>query len=434
MTEPAEPMPRAEFMIHMNTDATGADDFGYTAGLSELLGHELLMWTQPTEGTDPGVDFRLGRRGLQISFNHIVHAIQQRSLEFGSPIEIQLPNGIQLLTVKEPALGYTLQASALDPNTMVAPISWELRRDDFGPASAVAATELPRLIARCQHLARVLADDVHVPQELRVDSAELDEADFSVSGAYGPTTPWVRSVAASIATAPDYVLDGLLINVELLRETGDYQHRFESTLSTTARGAGRSAALSRCDELARDLSEARSGVDNETQLLEAVRVTLKTAAVDDLLSERARLRGYGPWETSLYFPHRPPGQHAPDHLVTALDTLMSALPGETLMALTTQFAQSGGSADLKAYAVSHATGLPQDHPLLERLSDATGTPAEEFRGLVTMLLSAAAWSSEDDQSEGDLSTEIGWYVLDDFSDLIPGFASLMNLGPRPIRE
>lgn len=425
---------RPHFTVHMATGESGAEEFGYSDGLAETLGHELLMWTRPTEGTDPGLDFPSGKRALQISFWAVLDAVHHGSFAIGTPIEASLRNGARIMRVGAPEMAYAVGADALAPNMLVAPIGWELRRDDFGPLTSIATDQLPRLVAKCEQLFQKLPDDVHVRDDLRVNADRLDEASFSLSGTFGPTTPLVRVVAATIATSADYMIAHLVANVAALREVTDYQHTFDSRVMTIARGAGRSAAVSRCDELARDLARERFEFGEQDKLVEAINATLMTAVVDDLLNERERHRGYGPWETSLYFPHRPPGQEASPRLVDALASLLGPLSGDTLEAMRERYEGGVAFKDLEAYAVSHATGLPEGHSLLERLADATGRSGDDYRDLVTMLLSAASWIRQDGESDEDLSAQTGWWVLDEYGDLIPGLERFVTRGPRPILE
>src|SRR5699024_8900621 len=108
------------------------------------------------------------------------------------------------------------------------------------------------------------------------------------------------------------------------------------------------------------------------RLSTSVRVALKTAAVHDLLTEWGRHRGYGPWETTLYFPERPPGQTAPDHVITVVGDALSAVPPADVAALIDRYADGSGIEDLEIYGITNATGLPSGHPLQQHWEDVTG--------------------------------------------------------------
>jgi hypothetical protein len=428
---PDTPMP--PYAVHLSEGARGEVEFGYTEGLLDVLGHELLMWTRPTDGIDPGLDWpgpKAGRRSVQNTCFQIFTALEQGTLGFNKPLEFDLPNGTTVLTVREPETAEALQAVALAPHTPVAPVGWELRRNDFGPLLPVNDAEIPALIRKCRQIADKLPLDATVPHDLFVDTDSLDEHSFSVSDAYGPASPLVRVVAASLATADELAIGGLLANAYLLRDVGESQHRFDSRLSTIARGAGRSAAVSRCEELAKTLLIITPDDTDAERLEMAVRVTLKTAALHDRLDDADRMRGYGPWETSLYFPERPPGQAATEETIASVEAALSALSPAVLAELVDRHGDDSGFEDLDIYAVTQRTGLPRQHPLLELCADRSVRHVEEVRPLLTTLLSATAWRSEDGEDDTP-SAYTGWGLVDEYGDLLPSLELLLRLGPRP---
>ncbi|MGF9755063.1 hypothetical protein AAII07_07660 [Microvirga sp. 0TCS3.31] len=422
---------RPPFSVHMSDGPEGTQEFGYSDGLLEILGHELLVWTRPTDGVDPGLDWPRGKRGVQVACLDILDAAARGALKLNEPLERELANGMVVMTVRDPMTALGLRASALAPHTPVAPVGWELRRDDFGPLLPIETTELPGLVRKVREVVAALRSDGDVPDDLVVDVGTLDEASFTVSDAYGPASPLVRAVAASIATADQHVVGGLLDNALLLGDVGEYQHRFDGYLTAVARGAGRSAALSRCDELAKTLSIAAPDHMDTDRFEMAVRVTLKTAALHDRLDDADRMRGYGPWETSLYFPERPTGQEATEETIASVEAALSALTPDALAELVDRHGGDGGSGDLQAYAISHRTGLPRDHPLLHLWADRSVRHIEDVRPLLTTLMSATAWRHEDGESDDDTSAYVGWGMVDEYGDLLPSLGLLLRLGSRP---
>jgi hypothetical protein len=175
---------------------------------------------------------------------------------------------------------------------------------------------------------------------------------------------------------------------------------------------------------------ASDGSDAE-RLEMAVRVTLKTAALHDRLDDADRMRGYGPWETSLYFPERPPGQAATEEAIASVEAALSALSPTVLAEVVDRHGDESGFEDLDIYAVTHRTGLPPGHPLLGELSDRTSRHVEEVRPLTTTLLSATSWRMEDGESDDDTSAYVGWGLVDEYGDLVPSLELLLRLGPRP---
>ena len=426
------PMP--PYTVHLSDGSSGEVEFGYTEGLLDVLGHELLVWTRPTDGIDPGLDWpgpKAGRRAVQNTCFRIFTAVEQGAFGYNTPLEFDLPNGTTVLTVREPETAEAVHANALAPHTPVARVGWELRRNDFGPLLPVSAAELPGLIRKCREVVNRLPWDATVPHDLTIDAASLGADSFPVSDTYGPASPLVRAVAASLVMADEVVVGGLLDNAYLLRDVGESQHWFDSRLSAIARGAGRSAAVSRCEELARSMSIATPKDTNAERLEMAVRVTLKTAALHDRLNAADRMRGYGPWETSHYFPERPPGQAATEETIASVEAALAALSPAALAEIVERHGDESGYEDLDIYAVTHRTGLPRGHRLLEELSDRAGRHVEEVRPLTTTLLSATAWRMEDGEGDDDTSAYVGWGLVDEYGDLLPSLELLLRLGPRP---
>ncbi|WP_299926108.1 hypothetical protein [uncultured Nocardioides sp.] len=389
---------------------------------------------RPTDGIDPGLDWpgpKAGRRAVQNTCFRILTAVEQGTFGFNKPLEFDLPNGTTVLTVREPETAGAVQATALAPHTPVAQVGWELRRNDFGPPLPVSAAELPGLIRKCREVAEKVPFDAAVPHDLAIDAESLGEDSFPVSDTYGPASPLVRAVAASLATAAEPVVGGLVYNAYLLRDVGESQHRFDSRLSTVARAAGRSSAVSRCEELAKTLPIATQGDQDAERLEMAVRVTLKTAALHDRLDDADRMRGYGPWETSLYFPERPPGQAATDETIALVEAALAALSPAVLAELVDRHGDESAFEDLDIHAVTHRTGLPPQHPLLEVCADRSVRHVEAVRPLLTTLLSAAAWRHEDGEDDDTPSAYTGWGLVDEYGDLMPNLTLLLRLGPRP---
>ncbi|RYB94796.1 hypothetical protein EUA93_10810 [Nocardioides oleivorans] len=419
------------FSIHMSDGPEGGQEFGYSDGLLEPLGHELLVWTRPTHGMDPGLDWPRGRRSVQLMCLDVLDAAARRTFAIDVPIERSLPNGTMFLTVRNPETAIELRANALAPHTPVAAVSWELRRDDFGPLRPIETSQLFDLIDKCRELVAAVPPHADVPADLVVDADALSAESFSAAGSFGPATPLVRALAASMATAREEVMSGLDLNAKHLHLANDQQHRVESSLSRVGRGAGRSTALSRCDDLAAGLLEDVSPDLNIDLVSTSVRVALKTAALHDLLTVEGRQRGYGPWETTLYFPERPPGQTAPEDVISLVANALAAVPPADVAALIDRHAESRGVEDLDVYGITHPTGLPAGHPLQRHWEDVTGRLEHEVREMVTTLLSATAWRHEDGERDDDLSAYVGWSVFDDYGDLLPRLRELLRLGDRP---
>ncbi|WP_457188688.1 hypothetical protein [Nocardioides sp. P5_E3] len=427
-------IPMPPHTVHLSDGSSGEVEFGYTEGLLDVLGHELLVWTRPTDGMDPGLDWpgpKAGRRAVQNTCFRIFTAVDQGTFGYDKPMEFDLPNGTTVLTVREPQTADAVHATALAPHTPVAAVGWELRRNDFGPLLPVSQAELPGLVRKVREVVESLPWDAALRDDLAVDADSLTEDSFSVSDAYGPASPLVRAVAAALISADEIVIEGLLDNAYLLRDAGESQLRFDRRLSTVARGAGRSTAVSRCEELAKTLPVATPADANAEQLETALRVTLKTAALHDRLDDADRMRGYGPWETSLYVPERPPAQSATEETIASVEAALSALSPAVLAELLDRHGDERGFEDLDIYAVTHRTGLPPGHRLLEELSDRTGRHVEEVRPLTTTLLSATAWRMEDGESDDDTSAYAGWGLVDECGDLLPSLELLLRLGPRP---
>ena len=116
--------------------------------------------------------------------------------------------------------------------------------------------------------------------------------------------------------------------------------------------------MSRCEELAKTLPIATPDDANAERLEMAMQVTLKTAALHDRLDDADRMRGYGPWETSLYFPERPPGQAATEETIASVEAALAVLTPAALAELVDRHGLESGFEDLDIYAITHRTGLP----------------------------------------------------------------------------
>ncbi len=132
-------------------DGTG-QDFGYTVGLADLGHPELHMWARPTDGTDPGHDFKLSSRDIGQRLNHYAQLLLAGDLDVGSEHEVEFDGGLTsaTFTVGDPVTPDEVDAFQVHPGSDVMPLRWELHREPEGERLPVADD----VVASIESLAR----------------------------------------------------------------------------------------------------------------------------------------------------------------------------------------------------------------------------------------------------------------------------------------
>ncbi len=137
-------------MAVFDPDGNGGD-FAYTIGLADLGHPELHMWARPTDGDDPGHDFRFSSVDLASILDHFARMLLSGDLQVGDQEEIGFDEGLNraCITIAEPVDPHRVDAFGVASGSLVIPLRWELRRDPVGenlPVSADVAADVERLL------------------------------------------------------------------------------------------------------------------------------------------------------------------------------------------------------------------------------------------------------------------------------------------------
>lgn len=172
-------------------DGTG-QDFGYTVGLAELGHPELHMWARPTDGTDPGADFKLSPQDICAILNIHAELLLRGELHAGSEFVRHLDAGMTeaRITVGEAVHPHEVEALGVQPGAEVLPLRWELIREPEGhpaPVSPGVATQIERLAIEW----RTLVEDLG-------GSVPPGRPDTGHTQRYGPWTPALEAARDAI--------------------------------------------------------------------------------------------------------------------------------------------------------------------------------------------------------------------------------------------
>ena len=84
---PATTCPPWRVMAVFDPQGNGGD-FGYTIGLAALGHPELHMWARPTDGEDPGQDFKFSSADLASILDHFAHLLLAGDREIGDNLPV----------------------------------------------------------------------------------------------------------------------------------------------------------------------------------------------------------------------------------------------------------------------------------------------------------------------------------------------------------
>jgi hypothetical protein len=93
------------YTVHMSAGSNSVKEFGSTEGLLDALGHELLVWTRPTDGIDSGLDWpgsKEGRRGADGGRPSVADEKRLRTAtaDDGMHDRFELPSGVRVWGVR----------------------------------------------------------------------------------------------------------------------------------------------------------------------------------------------------------------------------------------------------------------------------------------------------------------------------------------------
>ncbi|MBA2454949.1 MAG: hypothetical protein H0V48_00180 [Nocardioidaceae bacterium] len=372
-------------------------DFAYTVGLALHGLPELHVWARPTDGVDPGEDWRFSSRDLGGLLNEFAARLVRGELQIGEVIERSYDTGAAraAFTVGSPVEPDDVEAFGVPPGASVLPLHWQLERVPVGSPAGVADERQCRAELTAL-LATIPAGGRSPPGWRRPKGTSSFRADQP----YGPLTPLVRAQGIAIASAPpadlvDFIsrqLDAdwsfgprsvLAVTAAAARpvgrvhEVGASRTAAEQIVRHVCGPAGRSTRwrevltiTGMAPDETPDLHHGMSGV-----LLDGVEAALTLQVVADVVDEPARLAGLGPWRAA----RSPsgmvagPGWLAADPVLTAIRDLLAPCDATQAALLAHVYlATRDGWGDLlmrlRGLAVTSPAGAPAASELLE------GTP------------------------------------------------------------
>jgi hypothetical protein len=450
----------------------GGKDFAYTIGLFEAGLPELHLWSRPTEGDDPGLDWKLSMRDSCVLLNEFARRLIDGSLGVGSTIRRDLDDGRAVLDFRVEAPGDrdVLEAFGIAPGSLVLPIPWSLRREPEGPLAALT----PEAERTGRETYAEIADRLD-PQARPPSGWELPgRPTWEPDQRFGPLTPVVLARAEQFRQADDDDLNNLLHSASLV-DCGYGSLTSPVALGVAAaRPVGRSRAVEALmraiDDLVDEVTVKQQrrwhriidrglGSDREPAhkrdrirhnagglLRDLVMSCLVTEAVADVQDPGTVLAGRGPWLRGIAPMGELPGPAWSAHpeILAKVTGLIGHLPAEQLgaIALLHREAASDRLLDgesyqdvalkLEAWAVVAAAGCPWD-PMLStlpawqpwigglgsewvRVVMAPIPPLQEWATCLTSALTFRARLTSD---------EVRAFV-EPFRELLPGLEDLLN--------
>jgi len=379
----------------------GGHDFAYTIGLALHGLPELHVWARPTDGLDPGEDWKLSDRDMCRLLNEFAELLVRGRLKIAAELVRSYDFGEArvVFTVGTPVEPDDVEAYGVPPGALVLPLRWRLVREPVAPPAGVVDEELCRT-----ELAALLAT---IPAGRRAPSGwrrPRPTSPFRLGQPYGPLTPLVQAQGIAIATAtPVDLVDFVTRQLD-----ADWSFGPRSVLAATAAAArpvGRvaevAAARLAAEQIVKHVCGPSAGsarwrrvleitgmASEETPelhygmsrvLLEGTEAVLTMQAVADVADRSARLAGLGPWRaaTSPSGMVAGPEWFAPAPVLGAIRDLLVPLDEASAALLAHAYLVSRDSwgnllMRLRGWAVTSPMGAPPASGLLE------GTPIGLF--------------------------------------------------------
>lgn len=377
-------------------DGTG-HDFAYTIGLARRGLPELHVWARPTDGLDPGEDWKFSDHDRCRLLNEFADLLLRGRLEVGDEVERTYDAGAAhvTFTVGGPVEPLEVEALGVPPGASVLPLRWRLVREPVGQPAGVTDEDGCR--ADLVELLAAIPVGRKAPPGWR---RPRPTASFRLDQPFGPLTPLVRAQGIAIATAtPVDLVD--FVTRELDADSSFGSRTVLGVTAASARPGGRVAAVvaarSAAEQIVRHVcgpsaNSARwrqvlaiTGMGGEETpvlhrgisgvLLEGTQAVLTFQTVADIADPTTRLAALGPWRaaTSPSGMVAGPEWFAPAPVLTAvrnllapLDAMRVALLGHVHLAARDSWADL--LMQLRGWAVTSPAGAPEASALLR------GTP------------------------------------------------------------
>lgn len=204
-------------------------DFAYTVGLWPRV-PELHLWARPTDGTDPGADFKLTPQDCTLILNDMARRALAGDLAAGSVHTSDADGGFTTLrfTVADPAPARSLEAFGAH-DAPVCTLRWEVQRPVVADPAPISDAVAARIAHRAAHL-RALPDPMFPGQV-------IEPVDVSPDQEFGPWTSVVTEMRRQLLDQPAeraaWLLRALAVTATL-RHTLGVSHAAARTVGRVA--------------------------------------------------------------------------------------------------------------------------------------------------------------------------------------------------------
>jgi hypothetical protein len=232
----------------------GGRDFAYTVGLHSRGFPELFLWARPTDGDDPGADWKLSSLDLGHQLNDLGDQLTTGSIAPGSTIEVRFDDGATTATLRlQPAVaahGASLDAFQMHPDATVSEVRWSLHRQPIGPRRPLDADETAAARDRLG---------------LLIGAEPARAVTFPADAPLGPHTPVFTALRSLVRTMDDNRAYHLLAAVHL----GSRPPSDIASIQAASRSLGLQDAVATAIELAQDdaLTVCRRALVDEPDLV-----------------------------------------------------------------------------------------------------------------------------------------------------------------------
>ena len=251
-------------------DPDGAgQDFAYTVGLHARGWPELHLWARPTDGDDPGADWKLSPLDCTITLNAAARRLVAGELGPGDTWTDRMDGGATLMhvVVGDPVDRLDVDAFGVDPAAAVLPLRWSLQREPVGARRALEAGEAAEVRLRAASMLRGRPRQV-AGERLPAPGRHGQSLDVDPTQRFGPRHAAVVAVAGTLVRASaDVWLEAIGRQLDLevagVRTAGALIH-------AAARPVGLTDAIDLVGHYADDVARVITGARRPTRVWQHV--------------------------------------------------------------------------------------------------------------------------------------------------------------------
>ncbi len=356
-------------IVDVEDPAGGGQDYAHTVGLAARGLPEVHLWARPTDGDDPGEDWRLSHRDLASLLDDLGGLAVRGHLQPGTTLTEAMDGGLARVTfqVVPPRPAAEVGIELLPPDQAVTSLRWSLERPVPGRSSAAAGRSrwVEDRLRAVRSSTAALADGIRgaggrtpaVPAEWRPPRARSGrQADRQP---FGPLDELVLARAEQLLTSDADLLTRFVHLLLLTRAAGVGPAEVVAPLTTHARAVGRAEPVAALEARVPDLLTVLTGARGPTRrwrqairsaslrycrchqshvardvrvlLGQGVCCLLAAEALAETLPATLRLQATGPWLWALSG-GRPPEEEwtAPPWVLRLVHDWLSGLPAEDL--------------------------------------------------------------------------------------------------------